>query len=259
MIKPSTTFIKRGLGLALLSFTSLVMAPSAIAVTKAQTQQITQSIEDALGTSGVKVLSITDVKYFDGLFEVVVSHAGGKKIIYSNGSGSHLILGDLIDSKTMDNLTEAKMDKLNAIAFNKDLPLKLALKSVYGKGTRKIAVFEDPNCGYCKRFRREALSKLDDATVYTFLYPVLGQDSIDKAQKVLCSADQTKVWDDWMLKGKTPSGAGDCNPPISQLVQLGRGLGVAGTPTIIFEDGTRASGAITASELTKRMSLAARN
>jgi thiol:disulfide interchange protein DsbC len=150
------------------------------------------------------------------------------------------------------------MDKLNAINFEKDLPVALALKTVYGTGARKIAVFEDPNCGYCKRFRKEALTKLQDTTVYTFVFPVLGKDSLDKAQKVMCAADKSKMWDDWMLNDQSPSGKGDCNAPVQDLVALGRSMGVNGTPTVFFQDGTRASGAIPASELNRRVALASR-
>ena len=228
------------------------------AASKAQIDRVTAAVNDSLGASGVKVVSVADVEFIDGLFEVVVNHNGSKKIIYSNASGSHMILGDLMESKSMNNLTEARLDKLNAINFDKDLPTGLALKSVFGTGSRKIAVFEDPNCGYCKRFRKEALNKLQDTTVYTYVYPVLGRDSVDKAQKVMCADNKNKMWDDWMLSDQSPTGAGNCNPPINDLVALGRSMGVTGTPTVFFQDGTRASGAIPASDLNRRIAAAAR-
>lgn len=233
--------------------------PAEAAATKSQIDRITASINDALGASGVKVISVADIEFIDGLFEVVVNHNGTKKIIYTNASGSHLILGELLESKSMQNLTEARLDKLNAINFDKDLPLGLALKTVYGTGSRKIAVFEDPNCGYCKRFRKETLTKLQDTTVYTYVFPVLGRDSIDKAQKVMCASDKSKMWDDWMLKDQSPSGSGNCNPPIDELVSLGRGMGVTGTPTVFFQDGTRVSGAVGAADLNRRIAAAARS
>lgn len=233
-------------------------ATQAASVTKAQTDRITAGLNDSLGASGVKVLTVEKVEYIDGLFEVAVSHNGAKKILYTNASGSHILLGDLIESKSMANLTQAKAEKLNAINFDKDLPANLALKAVYGTGSRKIAVFEDPNCSYCKRFRKETLSKLQDVTVYTYVYPVLGKDSLEKAQKVLCSDNKSKVWEDWMMKDVAPSGNGACNAPINELVDLGRGLGVSGTPTIFFQDGTRVSGAILPSELLRRIASASR-
>lgn len=237
---------------------SMSVQPAQAAATKAQVDRITAAVTDSLGASGVKVLSVNDVQFIDGLFEVVVNHNGSKKIIYTNASGSHFILGELLESKSMLNLTEARLDKLNAINFDKDLPAGLALKSVYGTGSRKIAVFEDPNCGYCKRFRKETLTKLQDTTVYTYVYPVLGRDSTDKAQKVMCATDKSKMWDDWMLRDQSPSGDGNCNAPINELVALGRGMGVAGTPTVFFQDGTRASGAIPAADLNRRIAAASR-
>ncbi|WP_370260719.1 DsbC family protein [Limnobacter sp.] len=252
------TFNLRLAAACLLTTTALGMVAPASAASKAEVDRITAAVNESLGGSGIKVLSVTDLEVIGGLFEVVVSHNGSKKIIYTNASGSHLILGELLEAKSMTNLTEARMDKLNAINFDKDLPVKLALKTVYGTGSRKIAVFEDPNCGYCKRFRKEALTKLQDTTVYTFVFPVLGRDSLDKAQKVMCADNKSKMWDDWMLNDQSPTGKGDCNPPINELITLGRGMGVTGTPTVFFQDGTRASGAIPAAELNRRVAAAAR-
>jgi thiol:disulfide interchange protein DsbC len=240
---------------------SLAMLSPAVhaAASKTEVERITSAVNESLGASGVKVVSVSDIEFVEGLFEVVVNHNGTKKIIYTNASGSHLILGELLESKSMVNITEARLDKLNAINFEKDLPLGLALKTVYGTGSRKIAVFEDPNCGYCKRFRKETLTKLQDTTVYTYVYPVLGKDSVDKAQKVMCASDKSKMWDDWMLKDQSPTGNGNCNPPIEALVNLGRSMGVAGTPTVFFQDGTRVSGAVAASDLNRRIAAAARS
>jgi thiol:disulfide interchange protein DsbC len=253
-------FFRKLAGTFLLALASLwLFRPALAAPTKAQVERITAAISESLGASGVQVISVDDVEFINGLFEVVVSHNNSKKIIYTNASGSHLILGELLEGKSMLNLTAARLDKLNAINFDKELPLGLALKTVYGTGSRKIAIFEDPNCGYCKRFRKETLSRLQDTTVYTFIFPVLGRDSLDKAQKVMCASDKNKMWDDWMLKDQSPVGNTDCNPPIDALVSLGRNLGVTGTPTVFFQDGTRASGAILASDLNRRIAASARS
>lgn len=240
---------------ALLSSSPVLQAAPADAKS---VQRITAAMNAAFGGSGMTVQTVEKVQFFEDLYEVVVLHNGSKKIVYSNASGSHLILGDLMDSKTMNNITESKMDKLNAINFDKDLPVNLAIKTVYGTGARKVAVFEDPNCGYCKRFRRDALAKLQDTTVYTFVFPVLGADSTDKAKKIWCANDKSKALDAWMIRNETPTGDGSCNVPINEMVNLGRSMGVQGTPTVFFQDGTRASGAIAASELNRRIALAAR-
>ena len=255
----STAFVvAASLGLSA-TYLAQTSTPAQAAPNKADVERITASINSALGASGVAVLSVEEVKFINGLFEVVVSHNGAKKIIYTNATGSHLILGDLLESKTMQNLTEAKMEKRNAIDFDQDLPPALALKSVYGTGSRKIAVFEDPNCGYCKRFRKDTLARLQDVTVYTYVYPMLGRDSLEKAEKVMCSPDQNKAWDEWMLNNKIPVGDNSCKPPIKDLLGLGKRFNVTGTPTVFFQDGTRARGAIGATELNRRIDLAARS
>lgn len=249
-----TAVLAGAIGFALTLPVDSQAAPADAKITK----QISAAITSALGGSGVTVQSVDKVDFFNDLYEVVVNHNGGKKILYTNASGSHLVLGDLMESKTMNNITEAKMDRLNAINFEKDLNQGLALKTVYGTGIRKIAVFEDPNCGYCKRFRRDALTKLQDTTVYTYMFPVLGPDSTDKTKKVWCANDRNKVWDSWMLKNEAPAGDASCNVPINDMVALGRSMGVQGTPTVFFQDGTRASGAITATELNRRIAAASR-
>jgi len=126
---------------------------------------------------------------------------------------------------------------------------------VKGTGKRVIAVFEDPNCGYCKRFRK-TLADTKDVTVYTFLYPILSDDSRTKVKNVMCASDKAKAWDDWMVNGKTPAAAPEsCNPnaSVDKVVELGKKLKVTGTPTIFFTDGSRIPGAIDAKALESRL------
>jgi thiol:disulfide interchange protein DsbC len=128
-----------------------------------------------------------------------------------------------------------------AFAFN-DLPLELAIKQTRGSGKRVMAVFEDPRCPFCKRLEK-SLQQVDDVTVYVFLYPVLGDESVAKARSVWCSPDPAKAWRDLMIQGKAPVAAGDCSTPIPHILALGQRMGVRGTPTIIFADGRRLAGA----------------
>ncbi|MGL6110308.1 MAG: DsbC family protein, partial [Rubrivivax sp.] len=128
-----------------------------------------------------------------GLFEVRIGH----EILYSDEQGNYLIQGNLIDTKTRADLTEARLSKLSAIDFA-TLPLKDALVIKQGNGTRRLAVFGDPNCGYCKRFERD-LANLQDVTIYTFLYPILGPDSSAKSRDIWCAKDNGKVWRAWMV------------------------------------------------------------
>lgn len=219
-------------------------------VPKEQADMIKKAVEAALGP-GSKVQSIFKTNYLGGLYEVRV----GNNLLYTDSKVSFLFSGSIFDGKTLENLTEDRLSRLTAINF-KELPLELALKTVRGKGSRQVAVFEDPNCGYCKRFRKTVLES-DDATIYTFVIPVLGPESVSKSKQLLCAADKNKAWDDWMLRNKTPIGDGDCsNASIEKLQELGRKLSITGTPTVIFADGTRAAGAISPAQFELRLAQA---
>ncbi len=179
-----------------------------------------------------------------GLYEVRVGPAG---IFYTDAQGDFLIQGAMMDTKTRRNLTEERINALNAIDFS-TLPLKDAIVFKSGNGRRKLAVFEDPNCSYCHRLETE-LAKVKNLTVYMFLYPILGPDSTAKSQNIWCAADRTKAWQDWMLRQKTPAAAQCDTAAVQRVLEFGRGHRITGTPTIVFEDGRRVSGAMDAAAL----------
>lgn len=188
-----------------------------------------------------------------GIFEV---YANGQ-LIYTDEKVAYLFTNaSLIDTDNKVNLTEERMNRLTAIRFDQ-LPLDLAFKKVKGKGTRKLGYFADPNCGYCKRFEQE-LAKVNDVTVYMFLYPVLGADSLEKSKSVWCSKDRVKAWDDWMLKGVAPTAPGGCDTPIEKILAFGRQKNISGTPTMFFTDGQRVPGAIPLDQLEQRLAAAAK-
>ena len=190
-----------------------------------------------------------------GLYEVRI----GQEIFYADEQGNHLIQGNLIDTKTRTDLTEARLSKLGAIDFA-SLPLKDAVVIKQGNGTRRMAVFGDPNCGYCKRFERD-LAKLQDVTIYTFLYPILGPDSSAKSKDIWCAADSGKAWRAWMVDGVTPpkSMGTKCDTAaLERNVEFGKKHRVQGTPAVVFEDGTRVPGAIPLESLEKNLASAAR-
>ncbi len=210
--------------------------------------KIKKLLQQRLG-EGTQVESVTKTPY-NGLYEVRV----GNEIIYSDADAKYVFIGRILDAETSRDMTQARLDEINRIRFT-DLQLDLAVKSVKGTGKRVIAVFEDPNCGYCKRFRK-TLADTKDITVYTFLYPILSDDSRAKVKNVLCSSDKAKAWDDWMVNGKTPAAAPEaCNPnaSVDKVVDLGKKLKVTGTPTIFFTDGSRVPGAIDAKTLESRL------
>ena len=186
-----------------------------------------------------------------GLFEVRIN---GFEIYYTDEQGNYLMQGNLIDVQARKNLTEERVEKLTAVDFDK-LPVKDAFKLVRGNGKRKLAVFEDPNCGYCKQFERD-MKTVDNVTVYLFLYPVLGPDSNVKSRDIWCSKDKAKAWNDWMTAGVRPD-TGSCDTAALQRnIEFGRKYNITGTPTLIFADGTRAPGAIPAAQVEKQLAAA---
>lgn len=215
----------------------LGLAASAALAETAQEAAIKKTLEPRLG-EGVKVDSVTRTPY-GGLFEVRI----GGDIFYTDAKGDYLFLGRVVNSKTMQDYTRARVDEINKIKFS-DLPLDSALKMVKGNGKRVIAVFEDPNCGYCKRFRH-TLNEMDNVTVYTFMYNILAEDSAVKSRNIWCSADRAKAWDEWMVNGKAaPAAPANCTAPNDKVLALGQKLKVTGTPTVFFADGTRIPGAV---------------
>jgi len=185
---------------------------------------------------------------YGGLYEVVLKSG---ELLYTDGSGSFIIDGSLIDTKTRKNVTQARMAQLLKIDFA-SLPLDQAIKQVRGNGKRTIATFEDPNCGYCKRLAKD-LQGLKDATIYTFLYPILSPDSTEKSKNIWCAKDRAAAWNDWMTAGKVPAAASCDTGAIDRNVALGQKMKVTGTPTIFTADGNRLPGAVPLAQLEQAM------
>jgi len=195
--------------------------------------------------SDVTVTAVRHTPY--GLFEVQL---GGMDLVYTDKDVNWVMEGPMIDAQTRRDLTRESLEKISAIEFDK-LPFDLAIKQVKGDGSRKVAVFEDPNCGYCKQMRK-TMEDVDNLTVYTFLFPILSPDSTVKVSNVWCAEDRGAVWDDWMLRGKTPP-ARNCDVPIEKMLELGHTLSVRGTPTIFFQNGVRAGGALPLKAFNERL------
>ena len=176
-----------------------------------------------------------------GMWEVAVDG----QIFYADDKANYVLIGNLLEMKTGKNITAERQ-------FNA-LPLDLALKQVRGSGKNILVTFEDPNCGYCKKLAKDILT-LKDVTVYTFLYPVLGDDSFEKSKAIWCAPDKSKAWVDWMTGGKTlPAVPAKCDTAgLEKSTQLGRKLRINGTPAIFFASGERIGGYIPAQEIEKR-------
>ena len=184
-----------------------------------------------------------------GLYEVRVN---GTEIYYTDAEANFLVQGSLIDTKQRRNLTEERVDKLTAINFEA-LPFKDAFTIVRGNGKRRLAVFQDPNCGYCKRFERD-VQKLNHVTIHMFLYPILSADSNEKSKNIWCAKDRAKAWQDWMVRDQTPAAANCDTSAIARNIDIGRKFKISGTPTLVFVDGSRVPGAISMAEVEKHLS-----
>jgi thiol:disulfide interchange protein DsbC len=180
-----------------------------------------------------------------GLYEVVTPG----RLFYVDESGQYLLDGELFDLKTRHNITKARSQQLFAIQFDK-LPFELAIKKVKGKGSRKLAYFTDPNCRYCKALERE-LRKVDNLTVYLFLYPVL-EGSAEKVRAVWCSKDRADAWDKLMSEGVLPV-PGKCDAPTDKVIALAAKHNVNGTPALVFANGVIVPGYMPAAELEKAL------
>ncbi len=183
----------------------------------------------------------------NGLYEIRM----GNDVMYSDAEGHFLIQGALIDVRQKRNLTEERMEKLSSIPFDQ-LPKKTAFTQVRGNGKRKLAVFADPNCGYCKRFEKD-LQKMDNVTIYHYLYPILGEDSKTKSKNIWCAKDKAKTWNDWMINGTTPPTANCDASAIDTIVEFGKKQRIMGTPMILLTDGTRVPGAAPVAQIEKML------
>ncbi len=233
-------------GLLLASVTMSLLLTSACAQTD-QEAVIKKLIEPKLGDN-IKVDSVKKTPYA-GWFEVLV----GDDIFYTDEKAQYLFVGNVMDLKSHKNLTKARMENMHSMNFS-DLPFDLAFKQVKGNGKRVIAVFEDPNCGYCKRLRK-ALQSVDNITIYTFMYDILSDDSAIKSRNVWCTADPAKTWNDWMVNGKpAPEAPASCmTNPHEKIMALGARLHISGTPAIFFTDGTRIPGYVDAADLEEKL------
>jgi thiol:disulfide interchange protein DsbC len=187
----------------------------------------------------------------NGLYELRVNDSD---IFYTDAEGNFLIQGNLIDTRAKRNLTEERVEKLSAIDFDA-LPLKDAFTQVRGNGKRKLAVFEDPNCGYCKRFERD-LQKVNDVTIHTFLIPILGADSVEKSKNIWCAKDRNKAWLDWMVRDQAAAKASCDTAALERNLAFSKKYRITGTPTLFFVDGSRVPGAIGVEQIEKTLASA---
>ncbi len=185
-----------------------------------------------------KIISIHKTPYF-GLYEVAFED----QLVYTDKKMDYLFSGNILDLHTMKNLTKAREKQLYAIDFDA-LPLELAIKNVKGNGRRRLAVFTDPNCQYCKKLEKEMVN-LSDATIYIFVFPIL-PGSEEKAKAIWCATDRLAAWEDHMLRTVEPPSGTSCDTSaLAKITAHARKLGIGITPTLIFEDGVIKPGTLT--------------
>jgi len=229
---------------------ALAAAVSASSVhADANLSKLRETVQQHVGQKG-RVTSVAATPYA-GIYEVVINNS---QIGYTDARGQVFIAGNMFDFKTSTNLSERRLEELRKVDFSK-LPLDKAIVKVKGTGARKIAVFSDPDCPFCKRLEPE-LDKLENVTIYTFLFPLTGlhPDAMRKATMVWCSPDRVQAWDDLMLRGKLPEGASlSCPTPILEIIDLAKTLGINGTPGIVFADGHMVPGMIPLEQIESRL------
>lgn len=222
---------------------------AASAASAKQAQQVQKDLERKV--KDLKIQSVTQTAFGD-LYEVVLE---GNQILYTNGATSYTLAGHLFDNATMNDVTQQRMSELSRVEF-KTLPLDQSFKLVKGDGKRVLAVFEDPNCGYCKVLRK-TLEQVDNITLYTFAVDILGPQSTQLSKQLLCANDPAHAWDAWMLKGTLVRNAGTCDTSVlARNKALAQKIGVTGTPAIVFANGKLASGALDKASLEQALSSA---
>ncbi|MGB7300817.1 MAG: DsbC family protein [Burkholderiaceae bacterium] len=211
---------------------ALESEPAPPAVTKLLIEKVQSWIGDPrFRVEGVRTTPIP------GFYEVQVR----TDLFFVDSSGRYIIIeGEMVDMRTNQNITRERMKAVLAIDFS-DLPIAKAIKNVNGDGKRVVALFEDPNCSYCRRLRAD-LNNIDNLTIYTFAYPILAADSDLKSRKALCAKDPSQAWNDLMMKGTVPENDGTCKTSLDEFVDLGQRWGISATPTVFFPSGHRLRG-----------------
>ncbi len=194
--------------------------------------------------ANVVVKSVTATA-IPGIYEVL---AGGR-ILYADATGDHLLIGTLVETRSRTNLTQQRMEALKAVKFD-SLPFDKAITLVKGKGERRIAVFSDPDCPFCRKLEQE-LAGMDNLTIHVFLLPLkeLHPQAVEIAGNIWCAVDRAGAWRAYMLEGKKPEGGGTCATPVNEIATLAAELGIDGTPAIILSNGRRLEGAVPSTTL----------
>lgn len=192
-----------------------------------------------------------------GLFEVVVN---GINVIYTDKKGELAFVGNVIDLKTKESLTKKRAEELAFVDFSQ-IPLTQAIVKVKGDGSRKLVVFSDPDCPYCKQLEKE-LAFVDNVTIYVMLYPLeqLHPGARKKSEAVWCSSDRAKAWDNLMLYGREPAAAAaECKTPLDEISAFAQRLSITGTPGLVFQNGKLVPGVMKTEQIEELLKAATKS
>lgn len=222
----------------------LVLVAAAAQADEAQIRRIVESQLEASKVEGIEPAPL-------GLYEVRVRTPRGLQLVYTDANARHIFVGRIYDTQAERDLTSERLRKLNVVKFEA-LPLDQAVKITRGNGKRVFAMFSDPHCPYCRQFE-QTLQKMNDITLYVFMFPVIRPDLADHSKAVWCSADRGRAWVDLALNNKVPAAKPSCPNPVDKNVELGQRLGVSATPTLIFTNGERVSGMLQLADLNEEL------
>ncbi len=225
-----------------------VCNPSVCNASELPTSKDSETVKKVIQTRypEITVVSVRPAEV-SGLYEIFT----GDSVVYADRTGNHLLVGSLVDTRSRIDLSAHHLDELNSVDFDK-LPFDQAIKTVHGEGKQRLAVFADPDCPYCRELEKE-LAKIDDVTIYTFLYPIpsLHPGATEKARAIWCAADRAQAWRDWMIDSRAPPSATCSGDSVAATVALAGQFRISSTPTMFLETGGRLRGAIPAGELEK--------
>lgn len=217
----------------------------AAARANADEASVRQALQDRLPSMVVESVARSP---FAGLYEVVLDG----EIVYTDEKAEYFFGGNIYDIRTLPprNVTQERLNQLAAKAFND--ARELAIKRVRGNGARTLFTFEDPNCGFCKALQRE-LAKMDNVTIYTFLMPILSQDSVEKSVAVWCAKDRAGAWEELMSRGVVPESGTACSHPLNRVAAIARRFQIQSTPAIFLGDGRHIGGMRSAMDIEKAL------
>jgi len=224
-------------------FLKLCLFLASIITTLAAHADFAQDIIDRFpGAAGAKI-----ERAFPGFWAVVKDN----EVVFIRDDLSVLINGEVVDLASNKSLTaqfrEANKPKINIGEFN----VKDSIR--FGSGSRRLFVFTDPDCPYCRQIEAE-FDKLKNVEVFVFLFPLVSLHPAARvvSESIWCNHDRASAWKSYLQQGKIPPFA-TCDNPISRNLALGERLKIQGTPALIFEDGTVVPGLIPADRIEARL------